>query len=271
MKIKKNKAYEIIKELSNCKNNVERKMKLVSILKKIEQDSDRILIHQKIPINKKFGDSNFILSSKYKTVLLITAHYDAYLLDKKTGKTVPGANDNASGVGILIDSIRYLKKLPIDFVFFGAEEIGCSGSSEFLKRNKKDILGMVNLDCCGNGGEKGILIPKKIKIKDNFLKTEKKLNLLFIKQIKKKGYKYCREDIFATGDHEEFLKWKLPATTLQGEDLKFFGLENGKYNFNLRIMHTKEDKIGLISKKFLIEIKNVLIEGVKSFFRRKSV
>ena len=182
---KQNKSYEIIRRLSKCKNNSERKTKLLKILKKMEHDSNRNLITQKIEIDKNFGDFNFILKSKFKRVLLLTAHYDAYLLNEKSGETTPDANDNASGVGILIESILQLKKFPVDFVFFGAEEKGCLGALQFLKENRKNILGIINLDCCGSGGEKGILVPEKIKVKNKFLKTDKKLNFLFIEQIKK--------------------------------------------------------------------------------------
>lgn len=269
MGAKKNIAYGIITELSRSKNNFERKTRLARRLKKIAQDSERILINQKIPIDEKFGNYNFILSSKYNSVLLVTAHYDAYLLNEKKRDTCPGANDNASGVGIIIESIPHLKELPIDFVFFGAEEKDCAGALEFLKKNRKNILGIINLDCCGSGGEKGILVPEKIKIENKLLKTDKKLNFLFIEQIKKKKYKYCIDDVFATGDHEKFIERKIPATTIQGEDVKFFGLEDGKYNFNSRIMHTEKDRIELISQKFLIRIKNVLIGGVKEYFNKK--
>jgi Zn-dependent M28 family amino/carboxypeptidase len=267
---KKIRSYKIIQELSGCDTNVKRKSKLHGILKKIKFSYPSYnLIIQKIPINKKFGSSNYILSSPYKKVLLITAHYDAYLLNEKSGKTTPGANDNSSGVGIVLESIEHLRNLPVDFVFFGAEEKDCMGAKEFLKRNKKEILEVVKLDCCGSGGEKGILIPSKIKIKNRFLKTDKQLNHFFLESIKKRNYNYCLEDVFATGDHEEFIKQKIPATTIQGEDVKFFGLENGKYNFNKRIMHTKEDNIKIISREFLMKIKTVLIKGVKLYFHKK--
>lgn len=67
----------------------------------------------------------------------------------------PGANDNASGVSVMLESARVASESPpeeteIWFVAFGAEEQGLVGSKEFSKRiSPPDFL--LNLDSVGSG------------------------------------------------------------------------------------------------------------------------
>ncbi|MHB8124788.1 MAG: M28 family metallopeptidase [Desulfitobacteriaceae bacterium] len=80
--------------------------------------------------------------------ILIGAHYDSAGLD------VPGAVDNASGVGLLLELARILGTEPhqetYQLVFFGAEESGLVGSSYYA--NQADLSAvnwMLNLDMIG--------------------------------------------------------------------------------------------------------------------------
>ncbi len=78
----------------------------------------------------------------------------------------PGANDNASGVGVLLELARVLRhkrvRPTVVFVFFGAEEVsGPSpdqhhyGSRDFVRRlsgaGRREIAGMVSVDMVGRG------------------------------------------------------------------------------------------------------------------------
>ena len=80
--------------------------------------------------------------------ILIGAHYDSAGLD------VPGAVDNASGVGLLLELARILSteshEETFQLVFFGAEESGLVGSSFYA--NQADLSAvnwMLNLDMIG--------------------------------------------------------------------------------------------------------------------------
>lgn len=88
--------------------------------------------------------------------IIIGAHYDHIGHDKK-GRLRLGANDNASGVAVLIELASLLSSNPKPdcnylFVAFGMEEWGCVGSKYFI-RNMPDNLGrikaMINLDMVG--------------------------------------------------------------------------------------------------------------------------
>jgi hypothetical protein len=87
--------------------------------------------------------------------ILITAHFDTYR------KNNPGASDNASGVGVVLELARYFKKIEdelnctVKFVAFGAEEIGIIGSRNYLYDNAKSLQQcelVFNIDDVGGNG-----------------------------------------------------------------------------------------------------------------------
>lgn len=105
--------------------------------------------------------------------LVVTAHYDHL---GKMGATAyfPGANDNASGVAMLLCLAEYFKNNPpgysIAFIAFGAEESGLLGSRHYTDNPAFDlskISFLVNFDLAGNG-EKGIQVVNGSLYKDKF-------------------------------------------------------------------------------------------------------
>lgn len=68
--------------------------------------------------------------------IIIGAHYD--------GMYVPGASDNASGAGLLLESAYLMRDADnyhtLTYVFFGAEEIGLVGAYVFLESLSQDEL-----------------------------------------------------------------------------------------------------------------------------------
>jgi Zn-dependent M28 family amino/carboxypeptidase len=71
----------------------------------------------------------------------------------------PGADDNASGVSVLLEISRIISNLnfeyTIQFAFFSGEEQGLWGSkhyAEYIKDKKEDLYAVVNLDMCGETG-----------------------------------------------------------------------------------------------------------------------
>lgn len=72
----------------------------------------------------------------------------------------PGANDNASGVAVIIEIARIFRKYRLEpkrsiiFVAFSAEEPGIYGSEYFVEQSPvpvNDIFAMINIDCVGQG------------------------------------------------------------------------------------------------------------------------
>jgi hypothetical protein len=80
---------------------------------------------------------------------VVGAHYDSV-------KGSSGANDNASGVCVLLELVaRYLNtppQKPVNFVFFDLEEGHGAGSQAYIERiGKSSIKAMLNFDICGVG------------------------------------------------------------------------------------------------------------------------
>lgn len=256
-------AYEIAHQLSKLTTNQQRKQFINKMVDKLASITGRTVVKQEIAINERFGNTNFLLPSNAQNPLIISAHYDAFLIEEE--ETTPGANDNGSGIGALCEVASKLFHLPVDFVFFGGEEIGCKGAKEYLKLNTKVIRGIVNLDTCGSGGDLGLLIPEIVHVNyHELMKTDDALNQTFIQSAIEIGLPIHRDDVLATGDHGPFLEAGIPATTLQGEDLDFFGIVDGEYVPEKMIMHTPEDTIEWVDEEFLSKVVKVLINGVES-------
>lgn len=102
------------------------------------------------------GNSNNVIGVKKSSmdtskILIIGAHYDSV--------NTSGANDNASGVGGLLEIATILKDvdLPFDihYIAFGSEEVGLVGSNYHALTNylegRSNVIGMINLDMIGMG------------------------------------------------------------------------------------------------------------------------
>ncbi len=96
-----------------------------------------------------------ILEGKSKKKIIIGAHYD-------TVPNAPGANDNAAGVGVLLETAKSLSSKKFNhtlvFIAFDGEEHGLIGSSYYLENveNPETIEFMINIDSVGRGN---ILVP----------------------------------------------------------------------------------------------------------------
>ena len=82
-------------------------------------------------------------------VILLGAHYDTVLGS-------PGADDNASGVAVLLEVAKHLQSVPLSatvkFIAFGLEEYGYAGSTHYAEKAKRDgekIVGMISLEMVG--------------------------------------------------------------------------------------------------------------------------
>lgn len=112
-------------------------------------------------------------SLKPDSFIVVTAHYDHL---GKMGKDTyfPGANDNASGIAMILNLANYYAKnqpkYSIVFISLAAEEIGLYGAKEFtenplIKLDKIKFL--VNFDLAGTG-EEGIRVVNGSVYKDKF-------------------------------------------------------------------------------------------------------
>lgn len=109
-----------------------------------------------------YTDKNLIVTKTGTTYpdeyIIICGHYDSYS-NSTTGKHSVGANDNASGVAVILEAARILQSVPteysIKFINFSGEEQGLLGSKEYVSKvvnsttPKMKIKLVLNLDQVG--------------------------------------------------------------------------------------------------------------------------
>lgn len=94
--------------------------------------------------------------------IIISAHYDH--LGAYQGNYFPGANDNASGVGVLLEAARVLTGKPalpcrVVFAAWTGEELGMYGSKHFASHfSLERVAAVINLDSLGTGDPGKFLI-----------------------------------------------------------------------------------------------------------------
>jgi hypothetical protein len=111
--------------------------------------------------------------------ILITAHYDHLGKDLVNGDFYPGANDNASGTAVLLETARvlssncYIPSINIVFIAFSGEEEGLLGSAYYIENPMFPLdktLAVLNMDMAGTGtGDiyAGTKFPDLIKMIEN--------------------------------------------------------------------------------------------------------
>jgi hypothetical protein len=124
-------------------------------------------------------------TSNSDSMIVVLAHYDHL---GKMGKDIyfPGANDNASGVAMILNLAEYFSankpEYTMIFAALSAEELGIMGAKEFTDNppvDLKKIKFLINFDLAGTGDE-GIKVVNGSVFKNKFdvltrINTEQKL------------------------------------------------------------------------------------------------
>jgi aminopeptidase YwaD len=144
--------------------------------------------------------------------IVFTAHYDHL---GQMGKSVyfPGANDNASGVAMLLSLARYYSQpdhkpnCSIVFMAFGGEEVGLLGSHFYVEHPllpMSRIKFLTNMDILGTGDE-GITVVNATVFEDQFKKLQElNTNGNYLPAVKARGKA-------AISDHFFFTELKVPS------------------------------------------------------------
>ena len=162
--------------------------------KSVNYDFSRVQLNIEHKFQKGLKTQNIVgmVSGRRKKSIIISAHYDH--LGMMGQVKFPGANDNASGVSLLLNLASYYSinphKYNIIFIFFGAEEAGLKGSKYFTEHpllDLKKVSFLINLDIIGTG-EEGIAIVNAIE-ENKAAKKIGKINtrLNYFKKIKIRG------------------------------------------------------------------------------------
>lgn len=94
-------------------------------------------------------------STGNEEAVIVSSHYDSVV-------GAPGANDNASGTGLVLELARAFQNVETDkeirFIAFGAEEMGLIGSKHYVKNlsqvERDRILGVFNADMVATNYDK---------------------------------------------------------------------------------------------------------------------
>ncbi len=174
--------------------------------------------HFKIKIINKFHQKytsqnvlGMIEGTTHKdSFIVFTAHYDHL---GKLGNTAyfPGANDNASGVAMMLNLAKYFSKNPqkysLLFIAFSGEETGLIGSQYYVQNPiipLENMSFLINIDLMGNGAEgvmavNGTVYKKQLEWLKNI---NDKMN--YLPQIKVRGKA-------ANSDHYYFSEAGVPS------------------------------------------------------------
>ena len=181
-----------------------------------DMNAKEVEVEVKPDFEKKHRAQNvvaFIEGSKHPDKFIVfTAHYDHL---GKMGEDVifRGANDNASGVSMLLNLARHYSMAEneppysIAFIAFAWEEPGIEGSLHYVQQPVfplKDIKFLINLDILGTGDE-GITVVNGAVHKTEF-EALKGINEQkgYLKQVKKRGKA-------AISDHYPFSEAGVPC------------------------------------------------------------
>lgn len=142
--------------------------------------------------------------------IVFTAHYD-HLGAMGKNTYFPGANDNASGVSVLLNLAKYYKAHPskysMAFIFFSGEEAGLLGSKYYSEHPifpLSKIKFLTNLDLLGTGDD-GIMVVNATVFKEQFEKLNQiNIDNNYLKQIKQRGKA-------ANSDHFWFTEKGVPS------------------------------------------------------------
>jgi hypothetical protein len=176
--------------------------------------------------------------------LVVGAHFDA-------ADSSPGANDNGSGVAVILELIKSLKDYPwnctVDFVFFDQEEKGLLGSQFYIDRvvERKKHYGMINLDVEGSGNE--VYVGPVGGGDDDFL-------MPFVRRAANRTkYSYREKDWYPSSDFASFAAMRLENISISvvpkgdADLLSLMTRSDGKVDAKdmpkvMKVMHTPNDR-----------------------------
>ena len=187
-------------------------------------------------------------------VFVVSAHYDH--LGIRDGVTYPGADDNASGVAVLLELAAYCRKNPfrrsIVFAAFDAEEGGLNGARAFVASPPipKDRLALnINLDMVSRSDKREIYVAGTVHTPELKAPLERVAKTARVKML----FGHDRpgtgsEDWTSQSDHYAFHAAKIPFV--------YFGVEDhADY-------HKPTDTADKINRGFFVDVAETILDAV---------
>jgi len=180
--------------------------------------------------------------------LVVGAHYDAFT-------DSPGANDNGSGVAVVLALIQHLQNMEwnyaVDFCFFDQEEAKLTGSIYYINQFiiPKKHLAMINLDIEGTGEE---VFVGPVSSNNRFL-------MRYIHEAaQKNGFPLVEHSEYPGSDYESFAKYHLENISIsivpKGDGDRLSKFVHNDYKADsidmpnvLSVIHTVDDRSNLVT------------------------
>lgn len=211
----------------------------VYFLPGVLKDQENITISVEAKFIKGYNSRNVVGyipgTEQSDSFIFITGHYD-HLGMMGQECIMPGANDNASGIAMILNFATYYAQHPpkysVVFIAFAAEEAGLVGSYFFVSQMKDlvdfsptNIRFVVNMDLMGSGQEgimavNGAILPNEYALLQQINEANN-----YLPQTKKRGKA-------ANSDHYFFTEVGIPA---------FFFYLMGPYNHYHDVDDTREN------------------------------
>ena len=194
---------------------------------------------------------------------VVSSHYDH--LGIRDGQTYPGADDDASGVAVMLEIAAFCKKTPfrhsIVFAAFDAEERGLQGSKAFMVKPPipKDRIGLdVNLDMVSRNDKREIFIAGTYHYPDlkaplDEVASRAPIRVLFGHD-KPVAIAGGVEDWTNQSDHGPFHAEKIPFV--------YFGVEDhADY-------HKPTDTADKINRGFFVDVAETILDSILALDQR---
>jgi len=180
--------------------------------------------------------------------IVVGAHYDAF-------KDSPGANDNGSGVAVVLALIQHMQNIEwnysVDFCFFDQEEAKLTGSMYYINQFiiPSQHIAMINLDIEGTGDE---VFVGPVGMNSRTI-------LRYVHDAAKKtGFPFFESAEFPASDHVSFAKFDLQDIAIsivpKGDSERLSKYVRNGYKPDsldapkvLGVMHTVDDRSNLVS------------------------
>ena len=196
---------------------------------------------------------------------IICAHYDS---NSENPSIAPGADDNASGVSVVLEAARilsnYNSNYTIVFALWDEEEIGLKGSYYYAlecRNNNDTIMGVLNLDMIGYDGLKdnnvtlntqqnslSFLITNKINLLNSQYNFGLKIKLDYLTQL--------------SSDHISFISFGYPAVLMIESD------KSGDFN---PFYHSSNDRINNFNLQYFEKCAKVSIGTIASLSESNNI
>lgn len=219
----------------------------------LRREANRLVFFQKDAYSQLISDNVLGLiesSLRPHEYILLSAHFDH--LGVWANELYPGANDNASGVGAILEIARVLKQkedLPYSVIiaFWGAEEMGLIGSNYFVDNPTIEldkIKFALNLDSIGTGNKNDFLFWSEgpsIVTDAIYNEWQKRQEISLLRQ----------KSSVNTSDHKAIAQGQIPAVTILAADW-------------LKGNHCTQDKAHLLNYEKIVSISQIVFEFLSS-------